>query len=434
MTAKYINFKSAVNKGICSGCGVCAYSKSSKIKMEENKYGQITPKIVGVLSDDDYTLLNKICPFSENSLDKKIDLSESENLVGRYIDSYAGYVKEKTYRDTGSSGGIGSWLLSELITRKIVDSVVHVKKSRKNDSLFEFSISNSTNEVIEGASSKYYPVTMDEVLKIISCSDKLFAIIAVPCFVRAVRNLIEVDEVIRKRIKVVGSLYCGHLKTSGYSKYIADSIMFDHGELLDIDFRLKADSEKSSNYKTEVTTSKGKFTEFRQKIKGTNWGLGMFKYKSCDFCEDVSGELADFSIGDAWLPKYEADDKGTNLLIVRSKVILDIINSSQERLYLDTISESDLYTAQAGGYRHKREGIHVRNEVMSLISGHQVKCRFEKVNPSRSRKVIYTYRMFMRRFSDLHYYFRASKFTFRLFELCVSLLSKIHGALIKIAR
>ena len=45
------------------------------------------------------------------------------------------------------------------------------------------------------------------------------------------------------------------------------------------------------------------------------------KYKACDFCEDVFGYCADVVLGDAWLPKYNKDPKGDNVVIVRNEEI-----------------------------------------------------------------------------------------------------------------
>ncbi|MGC9322644.1 MAG: Coenzyme F420 hydrogenase/dehydrogenase, beta subunit C-terminal domain, partial [Kosmotogaceae bacterium] len=59
---------------------------------------------------------------------------------------------------------------------------------------------------------------------------------------------------------------------------------------------------------------------------GYNWGYGFFKYKACDYCDDVVSETADVSVGDAWLPEYVNDSGGTNVVIVRNPVIKKIID------------------------------------------------------------------------------------------------------------
>lgn len=427
------NFKNVTKKNICSGCGACSFLEPEAISMKKNKHGQLIPIIQTDLSNKKLQVLDKVCPFSSSSLDRELsDKNATKNIVGEYIKAYAGHVVENEYRVKGSSGGFGSWILNELLVTGNVDAVIHVKETNKKDKLFEYCISKSSSEIKEGASSKYYPISLNDVLKIIKDSDLTFAIIAVPCFVRAIRNLQQVDKSLATKIKVVGSVYCGHLKTENYSYYIADSIKYDHGDLNKINYRLKAKNQLSSNYKTEITTSKGVFSAFRQNIKGTNWGLGLFKYKSCDFCEDVSGDLADFSIGDAWLPKYEEDDLGSNLIVVRSPLVHEILISAGDRINLDNVSEKDLFKSQAGGYRHKREGIHIRNRLLQLKSGFIVKPHYPQQKPiSINRVLIYLLRIAIRNYSNIYPLARKTKMSFKFYEFGINMLSKIHGLLIR---
>lgn len=427
------DFKKVVKENICSGCGACSFIEPQAITINKNKHGQLIPVIQTDLSKNKLQLLDKVCPFSSSSLDRKSNAkNEKKDIVGSYIEAYAGHVIESDFRVKGSSGGFGSWIFNELLITGIVEAVIHVKETNKKDKLFEYSISKSPSEIREGASSKYYPISLDEVLKFIKESDLTFAIMAVPCFVRAIRNLQQIDKTLASKIKIVGSIYCGHLKTENYSYYIADSIKYNHGDLHKINFRLKAKDKLSSNYKTEITTSKGTFSAFRQSIKGTNWGLGLFKYKSCDFCEDVSGDLADFSVGDAWLPKYEADDLGTNLIVIRNPIIYKILTSAGDRIRLDKLSEKDLFTSQAGGYRHKREGIHVRNKLLQLKSGFKIKPHYQKeTSIGLLRTILYILRVVIRNYSNIYPYARKTKIGFRLYEYGISMFSKIHGFLTK---
>ena len=39
------------------------------------------------------------------------------------------------------------------------------------------------------------------------------------------------------------------------------------------------------------------------------WEYGYFKYKACDFCDDIFAECADITVGDAWLSRYKKDGK-----------------------------------------------------------------------------------------------------------------------------
>lgn len=93
---------------------------------------------------------------------------------------------------------------------------------------------------------------------------------------------------------------------------------------------------------------------------GSNWGHGLFRYKACDFCDDVLAETADVTIGDAWLPKYVQDSLGTNILITRNSIIQSLIERHQNELELEEISTKSVYKSQAGGFRNRREGLGYR--------------------------------------------------------------------------
>lgn len=47
---------------------------------------------------------------------------------------------------------------------------------------------------------------------------------------------------------------------------------------------------------------------------GDMWGTGLFKLNACDFYDDVTTELADISLGDAWLKPYDSDGAGNNII------------------------------------------------------------------------------------------------------------------------
>ena len=97
-------------------------------------------------------------------------------------------------------------------------------------------------------------------------------------------------------------------------------------------------------------------------LVGTDWGMGFFKYKACDYCDDISAETADFSVGDAWLPKYKQDHRGTNILIVRNLVIQAIVDEgiASGQLKLETIDVDEVIQSQRANVRHRKEDLPYR--------------------------------------------------------------------------
>lgn len=359
-----------VKHDYCIGCGVCASIEGSPLTMVLNEKGKYVPK----LNSEDVCKrldinVNEICPFAneaknENELADELfnqNINEKDQYIGYYHSLYAGYVKDTNYRKNGSSGGIATWLSKKLLDEKLVDGIIHVSESN-GPVLFEYKISEDYDSLLKGSKSKYYPVEMSKVLKRLILSKKRYALIGVPCFIKAVRLLANKDSRIKKSIPYFIGLVCGHLKSDFYAKSIGWELDIEPFNLSKIDFRVKISDREANNYGIEVTHKKNP----RKKISNnkdlfvTDWGQGMFKYNACDFCDDVLAETADVTLGDAWLPKYKTDSQGTNIIIIRNAKINSLFNNYKQELFLDPLNSNQIFQSQVGGFRHRRMGLAYR--------------------------------------------------------------------------
>src|SRR3546814_15744475 len=75
------------------------------------------------------------------------------------------------------------------------------------------------------------------------------------------------------------------------------------------------------------------------RLLGGNWGHGMFQLGACDFCDDIFAETADVCLGDAWLPQYDSDWRGTNIVISRHADIEQLLSEGARsgKILLDDI-------------------------------------------------------------------------------------------------
>ncbi|HFU5884200.1 TPA: coenzyme F420 hydrogenase/dehydrogenase beta subunit N-terminal domain-containing protein, partial [Enterococcus faecium] len=136
-------------------------------------------------------------------------------------------------------GGFATWILKELLEQKYVDYVINVKATQHPEKLFSYSISKSVEEIIKGSKTKYYPVELSEVLKIVKEVPGKYAIIGLPSFIMELRLLSEIDETIKERITFMIGLVCGHQKSSKFADILAWQCGIKPGELKSIDFRKK---------------------------------------------------------------------------------------------------------------------------------------------------------------------------------------------------
>lgn len=362
--------------GYCVGCGACSVPDGSPFAMALNRDGQYeaVPRFEpGYLSS-----LPVVCPFSGQATDEDAlsrvflpDATTSDALLGRYLSMRVGHVAVDDYRTKGSSGGFGSWIAISLLASGLVDAVAHsgpTEAAPDGETLYSYRVSRTAEEVRGGSKSHYYPVQMGDVLQQIRATEGRFAIIGIPCFIKAVRLLAASDPILRQRIRYCIGLFCGHLKSTGFAELLGWQLGVRPENLGAIDFRTKLEGRRVEDYGVTATgrASGGcvptSSSRPKSELFGTDWGLGLFKYKACDYCDDFSAETADVAIGDAWLPRYSAEYRGTNVVIVRSREIEEIVQEGMRTgaLDLSEISADDVHASQSGNVNHRRDGLSYR--------------------------------------------------------------------------
>jgi len=370
-------FKTVVEGGYCIGCGACAYSKDSPIKIDFDERGCYQAKLKDPHNGfESQSEVSSVCPFSEKAIDEDTLARQLygtnciyHDKIGYYSQTFAGYIIEGDFRESGSSGGFGSWITYELLNRKLIDGVIHIKERDVNDAtapMFSYGVSFSESEIKKGAKSRYYPIEMSNVLQYILENPGRYAIVGIPCFIKAVRLLSKKDPVINERVKFCIGIVCGHLKSKRFAEMFAWQCGITPDQLLSVNFRKKIDGQGANRYGIEVVGKQGsniiKEIKTNDEFYGHDWGQGFFKYEACDYCDDVLAETADVAIGDAWLPQYIADSKGTNIIVVRNQEIASFIQEaiSTGRIYTEQISADDVAQSQDAGLRHRREGLAYR--------------------------------------------------------------------------
>lgn len=318
-------------------------------------------------------LASSVCPFSSGARDEDSIGAElfagsgasHHEVTGYYRKIVAGHVTTGDFRERGTSGGMTSWLLERLLSSGEVDGVIHVASTLDGlpGALSKYRISRTVDELLSGRKSRYHVQTLTDVMAEVRQEPGRYAIVGVPCFVKAVRLLADSDEVIRDRIAFTASLVCGHYKSTLYSEYLAWSVGVMPDQVLDIDYRHKEPGRSPNRYCVRVSGQDGRdVVRGVERIPMADWGMGIFKLGACDYCDDIVGETADVSLGDAWLDPFMADWRGANLAITRSALATRIFEDGEASGDLEVIpwSADDVAAAQAGAVRHRRAGLAVR--------------------------------------------------------------------------
>jgi coenzyme F420-reducing hydrogenase beta subunit len=366
--------ETVIDGNYCIGCGICTTVVGSPFKVKMDEYGNYVAYIDKMINYDESVDLLDVCPFSGVSKNED-DLgailypnNQMDSYLGNYLKCYAGYVSYDSFREKGSSGGFGKWLGYILLKERKIDYFIQLvpnETQRSDVPLFNYKVFENPNEVLAGSRSSYYPSTLGSIIDHIRSVEGRYAITGIPCFIKALRLLSLKDSVVRERLKYTIGIVCGGMKSANQSKMIGWFLGVHPSNLTAIDFRGKLDDKPASHKVYKVWSNKDNLVRSKvdKEIFGCeDYGSGFFKPHACDYCDDVVNETSDISIGDAWLPKYVNDSKGTSILVVRNKEILSLLQEQMtvNAIFLDEISKEDVIKSQDGGFRHRREGLSYR--------------------------------------------------------------------------
>jgi len=362
-----------IGGGYCIGCGACDHATDGVISIELDDFGQFQANWSSAANLEPEVLSRALnaCPFSnagpnEDSIGKALysGTCQKDQSIGYHKDLGIGHVSEGNFRAIGTSGGIITWVLVELLKLGLIDAVVHVKKvaSPTDGVLFRYGISCTEEEVKADAKSRYYPIEMSDVLRKLKKTPGRYAVVGLPCFIKTVRRLGESDPVLKDRVAFCIGLVCGHLKSKAFGDCFAWQAGIPPGQLEEVNFRVKLPNRTAGDYGVYLRGAGKEVTKPTKEFLGSNWGLNFFRYSACDFCDDVFAECADIAIGDAWLPEYTNDALGNSVVVVRNQELADLIEIAKKegRLNLNRSNAGQIATSQAGGLRDRREGLAYR--------------------------------------------------------------------------
>lgn len=361
-----------VRSGLCIGCGGCVANQADAT-MRWDRFGQLKPHGPAAWYRAPDAEFTATCPFSPGAVDEDVIADAAfpasthrAATIGRFQASYVGHVAENGFRAEGSSGGMVTWVAAELLRTGAVDAVAHVAavaERRVGDPFFRYRLSRTPAELHTGAKSRYYPIELSEVIAAIRATPGRYAVVGVPCFIKAIHLLRRADPVIAERVTHTLGLFCGHMKSARLVESFAWQLGREIDQVRSVDYRLKDATRPANWYRAQLALRNGESVgQDWWHLADGDWGAGFFQNSACNMCDDVVAETADIAFGDAWVEPYSSDGRGTNVVIVRSPALHHMIETAitQGRLALSEVNAAFIVDTQAAGFRQRREGLAYR--------------------------------------------------------------------------
>lgn len=360
-----------VNNDLCVGCGLCI-SESKTSKMHWNEQGFLVPILDQSFSENAI----KVCPSNpspdsevkdEDVLSSAIfaNTTNTDFRIGRYEDVYVGYSNE--YRETSSSGGIATFIFEQLLKRDIVNHLFVVKEI---EGTYKYQWFDNAKQIKEISKTRYIPVTLEDLFKEIDSKEGKVAVSGVACFLKAIRLKQHYSPMYKEKIPFLVGIICGGLKSRFFTDYLAQKSGLN-SQYKGQEYRIKDRNSVALDYSFGAYDNENILHTVKMKAVGDMWGTGYFKAHACDFCTDVAGELADISLGDAWIDPYKKAGLGNSVVVTRSNLAERLVKEgvTSGMLTLDKLSLEQFKLSQSGSFNHRQISVKFRSKYFKRKNG-----------------------------------------------------------------
>ena len=355
---------------LCIGCGACrVICPNNAIQMESKEifYPQVDESkcaYCGKCID--------VCPGISSCVksmaEKLYPTGRRDVNLGRFRVTYLGYSNDYEIRFNSASGGVATSLICGLLNKRIIDGAILTRMNHDNPLRAESFIAQSREDVISAQNSKYCPTTPLGVLRELKdgCFGRKFAFVGLPCQIQGLRKLQEREEWLREKIIITIGLLCSHSITIDGTKVILSKFNKDFSNVEELRYR-------GGGWPGGLSVKYRNGNRFDIPLNDY-WPSLLAPYfftpYRCLTCNDFAAELADISLGDAWLKEViEKDDTGTSLIIVRSSMAEELLSLVREdgEITLEAIPHEKVIEAQQGILARKKIGVGARIKVLKIL-------------------------------------------------------------------
>jgi coenzyme F420 hydrogenase subunit beta len=364
------------DSGLCTQCGTCvALCPFNAIKMiKSNSKGIYLPLIDrGACKNCGFCV--KCCPghfIDLKEMGKFFDSQHSDIYLGKYLSCWVAHANDYKIRYNSASGGIATQLLVFMLEKRLIDGALVIKMNEDCPLEPLPIIAKTKQEIIYASKSKYCPVSANVALKQVLKEDGRFAVVGLPCHIHGIRKAELLNTELRKKIVLHVSLMCSHSVNFSGTEFILKKLHIPKEQVSSLSYRGKG-------WPGAMTIKLENKCSFSIPLVGSwnsYWPIFssfFFTPIRCTLCPDQTGELADISLGDAWLPEFKSDKIGKSIIITRAKTAESLLSemASSKLITLMKVSPEKVKQSQLLNLKFKKDDLGTRLRIIKFF-GKQV--------------------------------------------------------------
>ncbi len=270
-----------------------------------------------------------------------------EDFLGPWRRLSFGWSTDPSIRHAGASGGVATTLMQTALETGAVDAVVAVRMSAANPMEAVGAICRSSDEVAACRGSKYDVVAINKVLTRVLDQPGRHALVGLPCHLQGLRLAQRRSRRLRERVALTLGVFCGLTQEPRATAVAARQAGLDPADLRSVSYRGPGWPGGMRLVDRHGTVRRRDYPDYFDRQ------MAALTPPRCRLCPDALAELADVSVGDAWLERFEGSD-GMSDIVVRTPAGERLLEDAAGRLVLQPSSPEEMVASQKETYRVKR--------------------------------------------------------------------------------
>jgi coenzyme F420 hydrogenase subunit beta len=308
------------------------------------------------------------------------------------------YASDYQIRQNSTSGGIATALSIYALEKQLVDAVAgtRIKKGTINET--ETVLCRSRKDVESVKGSKYCPAAANCVFrKAAEENVGSLMFVGLPCHIQGLYRARKVKPLKEIKSLLTIGLLCGGMSGQEATEWILKRYGIDRDKVKAITcyrgrgFPGKMVVEINGNQEIEIP-----YLDYYDEY------FESWRPWRCLLCLDRSSQLADISLGDAWLPEVMSEPAGTSIIIARTKEGMNLIENAIKDgvISCEVASSETILKSQQGLWKEieqkVKETLDLCKTVRKSIPSHDVDIPSQSLT-KRARRLKYLLRMTMLR-------------------------------------
>jgi len=271
------------------------------------------------------------------------------DYLGPWRGLWFGWASDEETRYRGASGGLATAILSGALADGLIDAAVVVRAAPGNALAMEPLVARSEAEIAGCRGSKYDMVALNVALREVLARPGRYAVVGLPCHIHGLRLAQRRDGRLRERVALTLGIFCGWSGEPRGTALAARRLGLDPAELTAVRYRGPG---WPGGLRLETRGGLVREQPYPDYDDATVLALTPPR---CRLCPDGTAELADLSVGDAWLERFEGTP-GVSDLIARTPAGEAMVERLAGRLTLLPAGPCEMLQTQRETHRLKRGG------------------------------------------------------------------------------